>query len=100
MVCIDGSHIQSIAHHNDEFPYVNRKKFHAINIQGICNANLLFLDLVAKWPGSSHNSFILQTSQVNDDFENGKYINSWLLGENWLSTKKFANDFHNLNSNF
>ena len=63
---IDGSHIQIIAPHKDEFAYVNRKKIHSINILGICNANLLFLDVVAKWPESSHDSFILQTSQVND----------------------------------
>ena len=89
IVCIDGLHIQIIAPHEDEFAYVNRKKFHFINIQGICNANLLFLDVVAKWPGSSHHSFILQTAQVNDDFENGKYVDSWLLGDNWYPLKNW-----------
>ena len=48
--CIDGSHIQIIAPHEDEFAYVNRKKFHSISIQGICDTNLLFLGVVAKWP--------------------------------------------------
>ena len=68
------------------------KKFYFINIQGICDANLLFLDVVAKWPGSIHDFLILQTSQVNDDFKNGKYADSWLLGDsgyplkNWLMT--------------
>ena len=85
--CIDGSHIQIIASHQDEFAYVNRKKFHSINIQGICNANLLFLDVVAIWRGSSHNSFILQTSQVNKDFENGKNADNWILGESGYPLK-------------
>ena len=90
--CIDGLHIQIIAPYQDEFAYINRKKFHFINIQEICDANLLFLDVVAKWPGSSHDSFILLTSQVNDEFENGKYADSWSLGDsgyplkNWVIT--------------
>ena len=48
--------------------------------------------MVAKWPGSSHDFSILQSSQVNDDFENGKYADSWLMGnskyplKNWLMT--------------
>ena len=90
--CIDESHIPVIAPHRDKFAYVNRKKIHSINIQEICGANLLFLDVVVKWLGSSHDSFILQTSQVNDNFENGKYAESWLLGDSgyllkhWLMT--------------
>ena len=85
--CIDGLHIQIIAPHEDEFAYVNRKKFHSINIQGICDANLLFLDVVAKWRESSHDSFILQTSQVNDDFENGKCADGWLLEDSGYPLK-------------
>ena len=90
--CISGSHIPLIAPHQDEFAYVNRKRFHSTNIEGICDANLLFLDVVAKWPGLSYDSFLLETSQVNDDFENGKYADSWLMGDsgyprkNWLMT--------------
>ena len=90
--CIDGSHIVIIAPHQDEFAYVNRKKFHSVNIQGICDANLVFLDVMAKWPGSCHDSFTEQASQVNDDFDQGKYGESWLLGDSgyplkdWLMT--------------
>ena len=43
--CIDGSHIPIIAPSKFEYGYVNRKGFHSINIQGICeycDANLLF----------------------------------------------------------
>ena len=47
--CVDGSHIPIIAPHQDEYAYVNQKNFHSINVQGICDANLVFLDVVAKW---------------------------------------------------
>ena len=49
---------------------------------------IVFLDVVAKSPGSSHDSFILQTSQVNDDFEQGTYGDSWLLGGSDYPLKK------------
>jgi hypothetical protein len=49
---IDRSHIPietpSVA---DEHTFVNRKKKHSINIQAICDHNLLICHLVAKWPG-------------------------------------------------
>ena len=60
--CIDGSHIPIVAPHEDEFDYVNQKKFHSRNVQAICDSNLVFMDVVAKWPGSNHDSFILLTS--------------------------------------
>ena len=50
--CIDGTHIPIIAPPIDECAYVNRKKFHSINVQAVCDANMIFLDVVAKWPGS------------------------------------------------
>ena len=87
--CVDGSHIPIIAPHQDEYAYVNRKNFHSKNIQGICDANLVFLDVVAKWPGSSHDSLILQASQLNDDFEQGTYGDSCLLGESGYPLKKW-----------
>ena len=35
--CIDGTHIRIIAPSNDENDFVNRKGFHSINVQGVCN---------------------------------------------------------------
>ena len=67
--CIDGSHIPIIAPSEFEFAYINRKGFYSINVQGICDANLLFRDVVARWPESSHDSFILETSGIYEIFE-------------------------------
>ena len=44
---IDGSHIRIIAPSENENAYVNQKRYHSINIQAICNANLIFRDVVA-----------------------------------------------------
>lgn len=48
--------------------------------------------MVAKWPGSNHDSFILQQSGIYAIFENGNFETSLLLGDsgyplkNWLMT--------------
>ena len=69
--CIDGSHIPIVAPHEDEFAYVNPKKFHSINVQAICDSNLVFMSVVAKWPGSNNDSFILLTSAIHDQSKSG-----------------------------
>ena len=46
--CINGSHILLIAPDQNNFAFVNRKKVYSISIQGICDANLIFYDIVAK----------------------------------------------------
>ena len=78
---IDGSYICIIAPSEDEYAYVTRKRYHSINIQAICNANLIFRNAVAKWPGSHHDSFILEASTVHDRFESGEFGNCWLLDD-------------------
>ena len=85
--CIDGSRIPIIVLSEFEYAYVDRKGFHSINIQGICDANLLFRDDVARWPGSSHDSFILGTSGIYEKFEQRLFGDIWLLGDSGYSLK-------------
>ena len=46
---------------------MNRKNYHSLNVQGVVDANYKFMQIDAKYPGSSHDSFIL------------KYVNSSIL---------------------
>ena len=39
---IDGSHICIVAPSEDECAYVNRKRYHSINIQAVCNCKSYF----------------------------------------------------------
>ena len=61
-------------------------------MQAICNADGCFTDVVAKWPDSTHDSFILQASRVYDRFEASEFGEGWLLGgsghplRSWLMT--------------
>ncbi|XP_052000928.1 putative nuclease HARBI1 [Xyrauchen texanus] len=89
---IDGTHIKIIAPRQDEDVFVNRKKTHSINTQIVFDANFTILDVVAKWPGSTHDSRILMESGLRQLFErrhvppgchlvgdSGYTCKSWLL---------------------
>ena len=48
--CVDGSHIPIVAPTTNGSLYVNRKGYHSINVQAICDADFRFIDIVVKWP--------------------------------------------------
>ena len=61
--------------------------------QVICDANLMFTDVNARWPGSSHDSMVWRNSQVGASLEEVNFINPYyLLGDSgyplrpWLLT--------------
>lgn len=43
--CIDGSHIKILAPKENPNSYVNRKGFHSILLQGVCDNKMLFIDM-------------------------------------------------------
>lgn len=47
----------------------------------VCNSNLNFLNLVAKWPGSSHDAFVFSNSVLCQMFENGNINIGCLVGD-------------------
>ena len=70
---------------------MNRKGHHSLNVQAICNFERKFVNIYAAWPGSCHDSFILQQSNIYQEFENQRH-NGIILGDegypykNWLLT--------------
>ena len=78
---IDCTHIPIKAPSLNEEAYVNRKGVHTINVQAVCDADMRLLNVVAKWPGSSHDSFIWRSSGLHDMFERGHVQGGWLLGK-------------------
>ncbi len=66
---IDGTHVHIISPTVNEEAYVNRKGFHSINVQVVFDAAYKILDLVPKWPGSTHDSRVLSESGLTGLFE-------------------------------
>lgn len=89
--CVDGTHIRIKTPSDHEPEYVNRKGYHSINAQIVCDADLCITNCVIKWPGSRHDSYILRQSRLHTDFETGRYPGR-LLGDSgyplrtWLMT--------------
>ena len=54
---IDCTHvkIKSVGGENAEL-FRNRKGIFSINVQAVCGPDLLFFDVVSRWPGSTHDS--------------------------------------------
>lgn len=88
---IDCTHVAIRAPHVNEYMYVNRKNFHSINVQLICDARMAILNAVARWPGSTHDSFIVRNCSVGNRLEAGAGRDGWLLGKPFkMSPKLFA----------
>ncbi|CAC5390379.1 HARBI1 [Mytilus coruscus] len=51
---IDGTHVRIQAPTTDEASYVNRKGYHNINVQAVCDADGKFTNINTSWPGNAH----------------------------------------------
>ncbi|CAN7937163.1 unnamed protein product, partial [Ixodes hexagonus] len=70
---IDGTHVRIQVPPLHEEAYVNRHFYHSINVQLVVDARSRILNVVAKWPGSVHDSYILTQSSVGENFARGTY---------------------------
>ncbi|KAI0230394.1 hypothetical protein LSAT2_019259 [Lamellibrachia satsuma] len=66
---IDGTQICIQAPSENEHAFINRKGYHSINVQVMCDEDLLFINYIAKWPGSVHDARVLRESSLFDAFE-------------------------------
>lgn len=68
---VDGTHVRIVAPREHEAEYVNRKRFHSINVQVVFDATYRILDIVAKWPGSVNDARVFNESGLKQLFERG-----------------------------
>lgn len=61
---IDGCHVRIKAPVRDANCYFNRKLFHSVVLQAICNHTSKFIDVFCGYPGSTHNARVLRCSPV------------------------------------
>lgn len=67
---------------DDAEVYRNRKGYFSYNVQTVCDHNLKIINLVARWPGSTHDQTIFNNSRLKNLFENRSYRDCFLLGDN------------------
>lgn len=81
--CIDCTHVKIQAPAKYEAIYVNRKGYHSINVQLICDADMKILNVVASDPGSFHDAKILRDSVVFPAFDDptGSPLTGHFLGD-------------------
>ena len=80
--CVDCTHVHIIAPTVNEHEFVNRKGYHSIHVQVVCDADLKILNCVAKWPGSVDEARILRESAVFPAFQaTPPALDGFLLGD-------------------
>ncbi|KAJ8978520.1 hypothetical protein NQ317_008589 [Molorchus minor] len=67
----------------------NRKAYYSINTQVVCDASLKIMNVVARWPGSSHDATIFNHSAIHAAFERNTYRNCLLLGDSGYPCKSY-----------
>ncbi|XP_062572680.1 putative nuclease HARBI1 [Saccostrea cucullata] len=86
---IDGTQIPIQGMSSDYEPlYICRKGYHSINVQAVVNPDLRFTNAVCKFPGATHDAYILQSSSlpnVVSSLENG----GWLVGDSGYPLKEW-----------
>lgn len=95
---IDGTHIAIKAPAQDEDRFVNRKNYHSINSQVIVDSECKFVDIVAKWAGSTHDSVIWGDCSARVRIIRGELGSGWLLGKG-RSYHRFLWSCHDANCN-
>ena len=88
---IDCTHVRIKTPSENEAAFVNRRGNHSVNVQACCDANGYIMNLVARWPGSTNDSRILQQSELWEQYENGNHTGIVLADSgypcrNWLFT--------------
>lgn len=78
---IDGTLIPIRTPYENEHLYVCHKGYHAINVMAVCDANLAFTNVVAKWHGAAHDSAVFNSSMLQIHLESGGGGEGWLLGD-------------------
>lgn len=93
---VDGTHVAIRAPSEREDVFVNRKGYHSMNVQITCDSDLIILNVVAQFPGSTHDAYIWAGCSIRERMEaaydGGRGQLCWLLGDSgypeepWLHT--------------
>lgn len=87
---VDGTHIKISSPGGDDAEvFRNRKTYFSLNVQVTGNADMKFIDVVARWPGSAHDATIFANSRLRARFEAREFPNSLLIGDSGYGLKEY-----------
>jgi hypothetical protein len=80
---IDGTHIPILGPGPTAFrdSYICRKGFPAIQLQGVCDTNLMFVDVFCAYPGSVHDARVYKSSPLYNRLQTQPLPDRYLLGD-------------------
>lgn len=104
--CVDCTHIRiAKPPREDSEIFRCRKGFFSLNTQAVCGPDLMFYNIVARWPGSVHDARIFENSRIHDDLQDG-LLPGHLLGDSAYACRKYLltpllapNSVHEVNYN-
>ena len=68
--------------------FVKRKQFYSINVQAVCNSDAFTTNIVARWPGSTHDSRIFENNNIADKLRDGG-LDGILLGDSGYACRAY-----------
>lgn len=84
MGCVDGCHIRIVAPKMNANSYINRKGFHSIVLQAVCDHKMQFTDVYIGEVGSLHDYSVFKKSPICRAIHRGElqfFDNSHLIGD-------------------
>ena len=86
---IDCTHVRVICPNKENaMAFVNRKQFYSINVQAVCDSDAFITNIVARWPGSTHDSRIFENSNIADKLRDGVLFGI-LLGDSGYACRAY-----------
>ncbi|XP_049789178.1 putative nuclease HARBI1 isoform X1 [Schistocerca nitens] len=80
---VEGAHVIIAAPDVHEEQYVNRHGTHSLNVQVACDSDMMIINILARYPGSSSDSFVWASSalrsKIEELYRGGEEC--WLLGD-------------------
>ena len=68
--------------------FVNRKQFYSINVRAVCDSHAFITNIVARWPGSTHDSRIFENSKIADKLREGA-LDGILVGDSGYACRAY-----------
>ncbi|MFQ6626544.1 hypothetical protein Gotur_005215 [Gossypium turneri] len=78
---IDGTHIAAILPPNEQIPYIGRKCVPAQNVMAVCDFNMCFTFVMARWEGPTHDTriFLDAIQDPNTNFRTHQMVRYFIF---------------------